>query len=140
VALVGCTIMTLATVPLASIDAGTSIAMLAAVLIVRGMGLSAAMPRAGGVLTGLQRIGGSIGTALPAVILEQRTRTALASAGAGSSGLQPVTPTARAHFADPLATAFGHSFGWAAAMTAAAIIPAAFLARIEWSSRTARAV
>ena len=151
VALVGCTILTLATVPLAFVGAGTSFTLLAGLLVVRGVGLGAAMmpamaaaytrldraqlPRATGVLTALQRIGGSLGTALLAVILEQQTRVALASAGSGSSGLQPIAPTVREQFADPLATAFAHTFAWTAGMTAAAIIPAALLARTEWSRR-----
>jgi hypothetical protein len=71
--------------------------------------------------------------------VQEQTRTALASAGTGSTGLQPVTPALRAHVADPLATAFGHTFVTAAAMTAAAIVPAALLARMAWSSRTSRA-
>jgi EmrB/QacA subfamily drug resistance transporter len=154
VAIVGCTIMTLATVPLAFVGAHTSFALLAAVLVVRGVGLGTAMmpsmaaayapldraqvPRATGVLTTLQRIGGSIGTTLLAVILEQQAGAATGSAAAGSSGLQPVTPAVRAQLADPLAAAFGHTFAWAAAITAAAMIPAALLAWTEWSGRTSR--
>jgi EmrB/QacA subfamily drug resistance transporter len=148
VAVVGCTIMTLATMPLAFVDARTSFVLLAGVLVVRGIGLGAAMmpslaaaysrldraqvPRATGVLTALQRVGGSIGTALLAVILQRQTSAALASAG-GSSGLQPITPTIRAQLADPLAAGFAHTFAWAAGMTAVAIIPAALVALTEWS-------
>jgi EmrB/QacA subfamily drug resistance transporter len=155
VAVVGCTIMTLATVPLAFVGATTSFTLLAAVLVVRGLGLGAAMmpamaaayapldraqvPRATGVLTGLQRVGGSIGTTLLAVILEQQTAAATGSAAGGSAGLQPVSSSAREQLAGPLATAFGHTFLWAAAMTAVAIVPAALLARAEWAGRAAGA-
>jgi hypothetical protein len=96
------------------------------------------MTAATGVLTALQRIGGPIGAALLALILEHQTRLAAASAGAGSSGLQPVTPTVRAHIADPLAEAFAHTFAWAAGVTAAAIISAALLARTERAAPAVR--
>jgi EmrB/QacA subfamily drug resistance transporter len=152
VAVFGCTLMTLATAPLAFIGASTSYLVLAGVLVLRGVGLGSAMmpsmaaaygrleraqvPRATGVLTALQRIGGSIGTALLAVVLQHQTRVLLASSGGASGGLlAPVTPTVRAQIADPLATAFAHTFAWAAAMSAAAIVPAALLA---WTERAAR--
>jgi hypothetical protein len=85
----------------------------------------------------LQRIGGSIGTALLAVILQQQTRVALASGGGSPNGLLgPVTPTVRERVAGPLDAAFGHTFVWATAMAAAAIVPAAFLAWTERADRS----
>jgi hypothetical protein len=67
------------------------------------------------VLNALQRIGGSIGTALVAVVLSDQARAALGS-GATSSGLiQTVSPAVRAHVAGPLAGAFGNTFWWALA-------------------------
>jgi hypothetical protein len=83
-----------------------------------------------------QRIGGSIGTALLALILQQQTRLASSCTGGAPSGLlQPVTPTLRAEVADPLAHAFTHTLGWSAPITAAAIILAAVQA---WSAFRAR--
>jgi EmrB/QacA subfamily drug resistance transporter len=147
VALVGCSIMTLATLPLVAIGAGTSFVLLAGVLFVRGIGLGAAMmpaisaayarldsaqvPRATSAVNVLQRVGGSIGTALLAVVLQSETSSAV-GAGTGSAGLQPVAPALRERLADPLATAFAHTFAWAAGLSLLAVIAAGLLA---WSER-----
>jgi MFS family permease len=147
VALVGCSIMTLATLPLVAVGAGTSFVLLAGVLFVRGMGLGAAMmpaisaayarldsaqvPRATSAVNVLQRVGGSISTALLAVVLQSETRSAVAG-GTGSAGLQPVPPALRERLADPLASAFGHTFAWAAGLRLLAVIAAGVLA---WSER-----
>jgi EmrB/QacA subfamily drug resistance transporter len=120
VAVVGCAVMALATVPLAAVGAGAPVAWLHAVLFVRGLGLGASMmptmaaafaeldaaqiPRATAALNALQRIGGSVGTALLAVVLEHQAR------------------------AGPLAAAFGHTFAWAAALAVLASVSAAALA------------
>jgi EmrB/QacA subfamily drug resistance transporter len=146
VALVGCSIMTLATLPLAAIGAGTPFVLLAGVLFVRGMGLGAAMmpaisaayaqldsaqmPRATSALNTLQRVGGSIGTALLAVVLQSEMRSAVGG-GSGSGGLQPVPTALRERLADPLASAFGYTFAWAAGLSLLAVIAAAVLARSE---------
>ena len=65
------------------------------------------VPRATSALNTLQRIGGSVGTVLLAVILQRQERS---------------TPE--------LATAFAHTFAWAAGLTMLAVLPAAVLA---WS-------
>ena len=126
-ALMGVTITTLATIPFAMIGPGTSIAALSLAMIVRGMGVGFAfipamtaayaslkrseLPDATPQLNVIQRVGGSIGTALLAVILQR------ALAGA-------VTPT-------ELASGFGTAFWWATGITAVAIIPCYFLLRAE---------
>jgi EmrB/QacA subfamily drug resistance transporter len=125
VALAGCAVMALATVPLAFVGAHTSTVLLHAVLLVRGLGLGFALmpamaaayarldtsqvPRATSALNALQRIGGSIGTALLAVVLQRQTRA---------------TPE--------VATAFAHTFAWAVGLTFLTLLPAALLA---WSER-----
>jgi EmrB/QacA subfamily drug resistance transporter len=125
VALAGCAVMTLATVPFAFVEAHTSTALLHGVLLVRGLGLGFAMmpamaaayarldtsqvPRATSALNALQRIGGSIGTALLAVVLQRQARATAETA-----------------------TAFAHTFTWAVGLTFVALIPAALLA---WSER-----
>jgi hypothetical protein len=53
--------------------------------------------------------------------------------GAGG-GLAPVAASERAQVAAPLASAFGHTFVWAAVLTAAALVPALLLAREERSA------
>ena len=152
---VGCAVMALATLPLAWVGAGTSFALLAATLVVRGMGLGAAMmpaiaaatatlrpgdvPRATAALNVLQRIGGSLGTAALAVVLQHEIRDRLTGTGGGPGGpLEPVPPGMRAHLAGPLSAAFGDTFLWVAAMTMVAIAPAVLLALAERAGRAGR--
>lgn len=77
----------------------------------------------------LQRVGGSIGTALLAVVLVDRIKAEIPH-GVGLSGgaVKPLSPAVREHVAVPLAHAFSSTFWWAAALTAFAIFPAALLA------------
>jgi EmrB/QacA subfamily drug resistance transporter len=130
VSLVGVLLTCAATVPLGLIGAHTSIAYLSFVLFVRGVGigfafipamsaafaalrpeqLSDATPQ----MNVLQRLGGSLGVAVLAVVLQRSI------SGAGhSSGLAGV------------AGAYGTAFWWAFAITAAAIIPCIVLTRAE---------
>jgi EmrB/QacA subfamily drug resistance transporter len=127
VALVGVAIMTAATVPFAFVGPHTSYALLAVLLVVRGFGMGGAMmpsmaaayalleprqvPRATSQLNVLQRIGGSIGTAVLAVVLQHELT------GAARRG----TPAA-------LADAFGHTFWWAVGASLLALVPATVLA------------
>jgi hypothetical protein len=69
----------------------------------------------------LQRVGGSIGTAILTVALTN----ALAHAGSRSP--------------EAAAGAFGHAYGWAAAVTAFAVLPALYLAYVERRERVRRA-
>jgi EmrB/QacA subfamily drug resistance transporter len=124
VALFGTTVVALATIPFASVGAHTSYALLGVFQFVRGIGMGSAMmpamaaafavlrsaqvPRAAGALNAIQRVGGAVGTALMAVVLEHQ----LSAAGAAS---------------DP-AAAFGHTFWWNVGLSALAVIPAAILA------------
>jgi hypothetical protein len=80
----------------------------------------------------LRQVGGSIGTALVAVVLAGQAKTAL-PAGDGTTGevLQPLSPGVRAEVAGPVATAFGHTFAWVSAMTALSVLAAAVLWRAE---------
>jgi EmrB/QacA subfamily drug resistance transporter len=152
---VGCLVMALATLPLAWVTSDTPQALVAALLVVRGVGLggalmpamaaayaplsSAEVPRAASALNALQRVGGSLGTALVAVILEHHLAGALPGGGAtGSAGLTAVPPGLRDQFAGPLATAFADTFAWAAAMVALAVLPAVALA-LAGRARRARA-
>ena len=152
VAVVGCTIMTLATVPLVALGAGTPLALVAFLVGVRGIGLGAAMmpaisaayarldsaqvPRATSVLNTLQRVGGSIGTALLAVVLQGAMRSEV-GAGTSSGGLEPLSAAVRERLAEPLASAFGHTFIWATALSLLAAVAAALLARSERSGEKA---
>jgi EmrB/QacA subfamily drug resistance transporter len=154
VAVTGLTIMTLGTLPLAFVGASTSYGLLGATLVVRGIGLGCAMmptlaaayacleraavPRATAALNALQRVGGSLGTALLAVVLQHEIRIALGDSS-GASTLQPIPPAVRAHVATPLASAFANTFWWSIAMSLVAIVPAGLLARSERVRRAAPA-
>ena len=144
VALVGIVVMTIGTLPFAFVGGATSYALLAGLLVIRGLGLGASMmpsmaaayallkrdavPRATSTLNVTRQIGGSIGTALLAVYLQGQMKDAVGGAG----GLQSVPEQVRARNAAPLAEAFAHTFGLALIMSMIAIVPIAVLA---WTTR-----
>jgi EmrB/QacA subfamily drug resistance transporter len=127
VALVGVSVLCLSTIPLAFIGATTSILAISAVLLVRGLGigfsfmpamtaafaslrpeqLSDATPQ----LNVLQRVGGAIGTAVLAVVLQR------------AEGHAPSI----AH----LAHAFNASYWWSFGIAALGLIPCVVLLRAE---------
>ena len=125
------------------LTARTADAASSAILAVRGVGLGcsvmpataaayasvsrAAVTQATTVINVLQRVGGSIGTALLAVVLEDQIRATAPRALIGGS-VEPLPKATLAHFAAPLAQAFSHTFWWAVALTAAAVVPAIVLA------------
>jgi EmrB/QacA subfamily drug resistance transporter len=127
VAVVGVSLLALSTLPLALIGADTSILSISLALSVRGIGIGLAfMPTmtvsyaslrkdqlsdATPQMNVLQRVGGAIGTALLAVVLQR------ASAGA--------------HTASELAGAFGTAYWWSLALSAVALIPCVVLLRAE---------
>jgi EmrB/QacA subfamily drug resistance transporter len=130
-ALIGVVVTTLATIPFGLIGAHTPIGYLAGVMVIRGMGLGfafmpamtaayAALKRseltdAAPQLNIVQRIGGSIGTAILAVVLQR------ALVGA-------VTPA-------DAAAAFGTAFWWSVGLTAVAVVPCIVLVRAERAAR-----
>ena len=134
-ALFGVTLCTVATIPFALIGAHTSIVWLSVVMFIRGIGigfgfmpamaaafaslkrseLSTATPQ----LNVLQRVGGSIGTAVLAVVL-QRALTGVH------------TPSGAAH-------AYGTAFWASAGLSALAIIPCIILVRAERAARAVQA-
>jgi MFS family permease len=127
VAVVGISILTLSSLPFAFIGTDTSIVFISLMLLIRGVGiglsfiptttvafaalrtdqLSDATPQ----MNVLQRVGGAIGTAVLAVVLQR------ASAGA--------------HTSAELANAFGTAFWWGLGICAASLIPVLFLLRAE---------
>jgi EmrB/QacA subfamily drug resistance transporter len=132
VAIVGVSILALSSLPLAFIGADTSIVLISVALLVRGIGiglsfiptttvafaslrtdqLSDATPQ----MNVLQRVGGAIGTAVLAVVLQR------ASAGA-------TTPT-------ELAGAFATANWWALGIVALSFIPCIVLLRAEGPRHT----
>ncbi len=131
--LFGVTVTTLATIPFGLIGAHTSIVWLSVAMLVRGMGIGfAMMPAMTAAFAALerseladatpqlnvvQRVGGSLGTALLAVVL-QRALTGAHSIGAAASG-------------------YGTAFWASAALTAVAIFPCIVLLRAERAARAA---
>jgi len=127
IAIFGVGILCLGTLPLAFVGASTSIATISVVLLVRGVGIGLAfMPAmtaafaslrsdqlsdATPQLNVLQRLGGAIGTAVLAVVLQR------ASGGVTS-------PTA-------LASAFDAAYWWSLGIAVLALIPCAVLFRAE---------
>jgi MFS family permease len=127
VALVGVTILCLGTVPLAFVGGGTSILSISLVLLLRGVGigfafvpamsaafaslrpeqLSDATPQ----LNVLQRIGGAIGTAVLAVVLQR------------ASGHAPTV--------SKLAGAFDSAYWWSLGIALLSLIPCLVLLRAE---------
>jgi EmrB/QacA subfamily drug resistance transporter len=133
-ALIGVTLTTVATIPFGLIGAHTSIAWLSVAMFVRGMGIGFAfMPAMAAAfaslerselshatpqLNVLQRVGGSIGTALLAVVLQRAL-----------SGV---------HTLNGAAAAYGTAFWAAAGLTAIAIVPCIILMRAEQAARRAK--
>jgi EmrB/QacA subfamily drug resistance transporter len=130
-ALAGVIVTTVATIAFGFIGAHTSISWLSIAMFVRGMGVGLAfmpamaaafaslepseLPDATPQLNVLQRIGGSIGTAVLAVVLER--------ALAGTTSL------------DAAAAAYGTAFWWSLGITALAIVPCLVLVRAERAAR-----
>ncbi len=125
--LLGGLILVLGTVPFVLITATTSFGVIGAAMIIRGMGVGLAiMPAmtaafsvlskdqvndASPQLTVLQRVGGSLGTAIIAVVLQGQTD--------------------HAHTAAAAAAAFAHAYWWVMGVTLIALLPTVLLARIE---------
>jgi EmrB/QacA subfamily drug resistance transporter len=133
VALVGVLVTAAATVPFGLIGPHTSVVALCLAMVVRGAGMGASfMPamtaafaaldrsevsHATPQLNVLNRIGGSIGTTILAVVLANAERHAH-------------TKTATAH-------AYGTAFWWSVAMAVAALVPCVVLMRAESNARKA---
>jgi MFS family permease len=134
-ALFGVILCALATIPFGLIGAHTSILWLCVAMLVRGVGIGFAfMPAMAAAfaaldrselsdatpqLNVLQRVGGSIGTAVLAVVLQR------ALVGA--------------HSLSDAASAYGTAFWAATGLTALAIVPCVVLTRAERAARRARA-
>ncbi len=130
----GGVILVLGTVPFLFVGAKTSYALIATAMIVRGVGVGLAfMPAmtaafsslahdqvndASPQLNVIQRVGGSLGTAVIAVVLESK----LANLGSH--------PTANA-----TAAAFAQTYRWVVILSLGALVPAAFLWRLERRAR-----
>jgi EmrB/QacA subfamily drug resistance transporter len=134
-ALFGVTVTTIATIPFGLIGPHTSVAWLSVAMLIRGMGIGFAfmpamaaafasldrseLPQATPQLNVLQRVGGSIGTAVLAVVLERALVGVHSISGAAS--------------------AYGTAFWVSAGLTALAIVPCIILVRAERAARAQKA-
>jgi len=134
--LIGGAITIVATVPFVLIGADTSFVAISAAMIVRGFGIGMSMMPsmtaayavlrpdqindATPQLNVLQRVGGSIGTAIFTVVLQR--------------GIDSSPQTAAG-----VAGAFGNTYWWVMAVAVAALVPVIVLARVERLAKTARA-
>ena len=143
---VGIALLVLGTVPFAVVEADTSYWLLAGALLVRGLGLGCTMmptmsaalttlrpavvSRASSTLNILVQLGGSVGTALLAVVLAREIGDRIPQpGGADAGGLGEIPDRVREQVAPQLAGAFGHTFWVALALTAVLIVPALLLPR-----------
>jgi EmrB/QacA subfamily drug resistance transporter len=131
--LIGGTITIVATIPFVLIGANTSFVLIAAAMIVRGFGIGMSMmpsmtaayavlrpdqiADATPQLTVLQRVGGSIGTAILTVVLQGGITGLAAPSAAGIAG------------------AFGHTYYWVLGISLVALLPTIVLATIERRAR-----
>jgi EmrB/QacA subfamily drug resistance transporter len=125
------------------VGADTSYVLLAAALFVIGLGLGAtimpsmavayqsvpreAVAQATSTINVIQRVAGSVGTALLAVVLQRQIATSLPDLNGGIAALAALSEDARALAAPLLANAFGTTFWVAFALVAAAALPAFLL-------------
>lgn len=129
--LIGGVVLAAATVPFLLVTASTSFAVIGAAMLVRGIGVGLAiMPAmtaafsvlsreqvndASPQLTVLQRVGGSLGTAIIAVVLEGNVK--------------------HAHSAVAAAAGFGQTYWWVMGASLLALLPTLLLTRIERQAR-----
>ena len=116
---------------------------LAAALFVIGLGLGATimpsmgaayaglthaqMPRATSAINAIQRIAGSLGTALLAVVLQRAIRGELPRFHGGLAQAGALAARDPEHAPAALASAFGTTFWFALGLTVAALVPALLL-------------
>jgi EmrB/QacA subfamily drug resistance transporter len=146
----GIALAVIGTAAYVGLSASTSFWFLGGALFVRGLGMGASMmpsiaaayqtmppraiPRATALINVVQRVGGSFGTALFAVVLVRRIHAHvaalhLAHAPSFSGQIQNLPPGARQVLGNPVAHAFGDTFLWATVMMLLMFLPAAFLPR-----------
>jgi len=142
---VGVALALLGTAAYTQIGAATSYWYLATALLLIGAGLGAtitpsmavafqtleraAVPRATSAISTIQRIAGSLGTALLAVVLQRAMRSELPGFHGGLAQASALAAREPARATPALARAFGTTFWVAFALTVAALVPAVLLPR-----------
>jgi EmrB/QacA subfamily drug resistance transporter len=141
----GVLLVVIGSIPYTQVTPHTSELVLAASLLVRGLGLGAtampamaagyatlqrdAIPRATTLLSIIQRVGSTLGTAVLAVILQRETAS---QANSGTASFKAVA-NGTAHISGPALTSVAHAFAatfwFGLGLSALAIIPALYLPR-----------
>jgi EmrB/QacA subfamily drug resistance transporter len=147
IVLVGLSLVALGMLSLSRIAADTSLVQIELTLFVMGLGMgSTMMPSMSAALSAternnvarvtaglnvLQRVGGSIGTALLAVVLSHQL-AAVMPVGEGHTGLsiaRAIPAGARGQALPALGAAFGHTFIWSFGVVLCALVAALFIHR-----------
>jgi len=142
----GILLMAVATIPFAFVTASTSEVLLAGTLFVRGLGLGLTMmpitaaayfdlshaeiPKASTTMNIVRQVGGSVATALFAVVLERQivdNLGPLATKAGGSAGIISSTVKLPPPVANDVAAAFAHTFWWSVFTILIAFVPTLFL-------------
>jgi EmrB/QacA subfamily drug resistance transporter len=145
VVLAGLPLMALGFVAFTQVTAGTNYLLLSASLFLNGLGAGCTMgtvistalrtvdrrsiARASATLNIILRVGGAMGTALFAVVLQHEFVRDFPVAGKGLGAFASISPAQRAKAAPSLATAFGHTFWWPLAIAAVGTLAALFMLR-----------
>jgi len=144
----GMAVALVSTLAFTQVDGHTNEVLLALALFVRGLGFGAAMmpsmgaafetlspaavPRATTTLNILQRVGGSLATALVAVELQRGIASRLPGlAGSGGEGALGAASAQKLPdaVANPIAAAFGETFWWIVGLNAVGLVASFFLPR-----------
>jgi EmrB/QacA subfamily drug resistance transporter len=155
VVLVGLSLVGIGMLGLSQISSYTPMWEIELALFINGLGMGSTMmpamsaalgavqrhevARVNSGLNTVQRVGGSIGTALLAVILSHQLAGIAPVAGDGETGLhvaRTLPPGAQAHVIPALGTAFGHTFMWSFGIVVLAIVAAMFIPRKKPESTT----
>jgi MFS family permease len=148
IVLVGLCLTGLGLLGLTQIQSDTPMWMVEGMLFLLGLGMgSTMMPSMTAALSSLQRheiarvtsgmnvvqrVGGSVGTALLAVVLSHQIASVMPSTDVQESGLavaRAMTPAMHTAILPALGRAFGHTFVWALGVVVLGLIAAAFLPR-----------
>ncbi len=145
----GIVTVVIGTIAYTQVTAHTSEVLLALALFVRGLGLGMAMmpsmsaayqtlahhqvARATTMINIVRQVGGSLGTAVLAVILQRQIVASLGGGSGGGSAGNLLGGTAKVpqHARDLVANAFGTSFWWAVGLSTICIVPALLLPRVR---------
>jgi EmrB/QacA subfamily drug resistance transporter len=158
IVLVGLSLAGLGMLSLTQIQSDTPMWLIECTLFVNGLGMGATMMPAMSAALGtlqrhevarvtsgmnvVQRVGGSIGTALLAVVLSHQMAKVMPGTVAGETGMHmthSVSPAMQAAVLPALGHAFGHTFVWSLGVVVLGLIAASFLPRKRIESPTGQA-